>query len=288
MELPKIIHQTARSADFAPLIGSCVDSLRKMNPEWEYRFYTDDDWKEVITSRSILTWDHLMRYPAGIQKSDIFRCAALYEHGGLYADVDVLGVRKIDSLIDSARELGIVSEDTELVITTDHPIHSRHFFGSREILMNNFMLAKPGAKFLKIYLEEMARAVAATSCDTSEPLDTTGPLAMTRIIREHGGPQALNIAVVPYFWINPLPDMTLDTPERPIYRRMIADGSWKTAICPYFVHCWWHSYLDVETESHYQNLWRTPSSRNSVSPAPHPSDTHEPRTQDHLADVQVH
>lgn len=285
MEIPRIIHQTARSADFPPLIQTCVDSLRSINHDWDYRFYTDEDWKDVITSGSPFAWEHLMRYPAGIQKSDIFRCAALYEHGGLYADVDVLGVRKIDSLINSACELGIIGEDTELVITTDHPIHSRHFFGSKEILMNNFMLAKPGGRFLEIFLEEMARQVAASPCDTTEPLDTTGPLAMSRIIREHGGPTALKIAVVPYFWINPIPDMTLDIPERPVYRRMIADGSWKTAIAPYFVHCWWHSYLDLDTVKNYEGLWRTPGHRNASSKSSLPPTIHESSAEDHLANV---
>lgn len=285
MDVPKIIHQTARSPDFSPLIRSCVDSLRTINADWEHRFYTDEDWREVITSRSLFTWDHLMRYQTGIQKSDIFRCAALHKHGGLYADVDVLSVRKIDSMMNSACELGIIGEDTELILTTDHPIHSRLLSGSKEILMNNFMIAKPGARFLSIYLEEMARTVTASPCNSKDPLPTTGPLAVTRIIHQHGGPEALKIAVVPYFWINPLPDMTLDTPERPIYRRMIADGSWKTTIAPYFVHCWEHSYMDSETESHYEGLWKTEFPLRTQLEEPLPSISHASNTQDYLANV---
>lgn len=242
------------------MIEKCIDSLRAMNPGWEYRFYTDDDWHGIINSQSDFNYEDLTKYPSGIQRSDIFRCAALLRHGGLYADVDMLGVRKIDSLIASAMEAGLILPDTEVVLTTDHPIHSRHSYRRGEILMNNFMLAKPGAGFFEIYLDEMKRAVAHAPCPTGNPMDTTGPLAMTRIIREHGGPAALKIAVVPYFWINPIPDMARRFPERPIYQRMIEDGSWRSSICPYFVHCWWHSYLDVETESHYEKLVQTASS----------------------------
>jgi hypothetical protein len=263
MDIPKIIHQTARSSEFPPLIEKCVASLRRTNPDWDYRFYTDEDWSELITPRSVLDWDHFMRYPSGIQKADLFRCAVLYERGGLYADVDMLGIRSAQSLIDHACEGGIVPPDTELILTTDHPIHSRLFFGRKEIYMNNFMLAKPGARFLKIYLEEMKSAVASSPVDTGWPLSTTGPPEITRLIHQHGGLDALKIAVVPYFWINPLPDMAMDFKERPIYRKMIDDGSWRRAICPYFVHCWWHSYVSGDTEGHYRALWQNEPSCSS-------------------------
>ncbi|MBK1884283.1 hypothetical protein JIN85_17825 [Luteolibacter pohnpeiensis] len=237
------------------MIKTCVTSLQRTNLDWDCRFYDDEDWKKIITSDFIFSWENLSRYPTGIQRSDIFRCAALYELGGCYADVDMIGVRSIDSLIAAACELGLVDGDTELMLTIDHPIHSRKYFGREKIYMNNFMLAKPGARFLEIYLKEMKKVVAQGTCESRAPVYTTGPVAMTRLIHEFGGLEKLKIAVVPYFWINPIPDMSLDFPEKPLYQQMIEDGSWRSEIAPYFIHCWWHSYINVETESHYGKLF---------------------------------
>ncbi|MBK1884455.1 hypothetical protein JIN85_18710 [Luteolibacter pohnpeiensis] len=66
-------------------------------------------------------------YPSGIQRSDIFLCAALYEMGGCYADVDMLAVRPLNSLIQASYEMGFANDDTEMILTTDHPIHSRQY-----------------------------------------------------------------------------------------------------------------------------------------------------------------
>lgn len=237
------------------MIERCVSSLVETNPAWDYHFYTDEDWSKVITSESVFNWTDLMNYPTGIQRSDVFRCAALYEAGGCYADVDMIGVRSIDSLIQSACEMGLANDDTELILTIDHPVHSRMYFGREKVYMNNFMLAKPGARFLEIFLKAMKMAVAHGPCGSTAPVYSTGPVAMTRLIHEYGGLEELKIAVVPYFWINPIPDMAIRFPEKPIYQRMIEDGSWRLEIAPYFIHCWWHSYIDVETVSHYGKLF---------------------------------
>lgn len=266
---PKIIHQTARSNDFPPLIEKCVESLKHTNSGWESRFYDDNDWRKIVTRDSIFTWDDLLKYPTGIQRSDIFRCAALYECGGCYADVDMLGVRSLDGFLSAAGDLGIANSETEVILTIDHPIHSRKYFGREKIYMNNFMLAKPGARFLEIFLREMKDAVRDEPCSDHAPVYTTGPVAMTGLIHKHGGLEALKIAVVPYFWVNPIPDMMNDFPERSLYARMIEDGSWRSELAPYFIHCWWHSYINVETESYYETLFDFLPARHSevVSPA---------------------
>lgn len=255
LKFDKIIHQTAFNLDRAYFIKKCIRTLSVNNVEWSMCFYADDDWKNVFESSVLFPWQFMYRYITGIQRSDIFRCAALYEMGGCYADVDMFSVRPLDSLIHSACEMGLVNDDTEMILTIDHPIHSRKYYGRQKIYMNNFMMAKPGARFLEIYLKAMKQAVAHGPLSTGAPVHTTGPVAMTRLIHEHGGPEALKIAVVPYFWINPLPDMSIDFPEKPIYQKMIEDGSWRSEFAPYLIHCWWHSWCGVETESYYQRLF---------------------------------
>jgi inositol phosphorylceramide mannosyltransferase catalytic subunit len=244
MEIPKILHQTWKTRHLPEPISLCVESLRLLNPGWENRFHEDKDWAPLIAVNKQIDQESFDRFPAAIQRADIFRCLALYEQGGVYADLDMLGVRPLDSLIHSAIEGGLVAEDTEMILTTDHPFHSRMLYGGWDVVMNNFMISKPRARFLQIYLESMKEKVAGGMLSSHEPVGSTGPVAMSELLERHGGAEKLKVAIVPYFWINPFPDLVMSFPERQEFMEIIGDGSWRNRICPYLIHCWWHSYWE--------------------------------------------
>lgn len=241
MSFPKKVHQTWRTAVLPSPIQKCVESVRRLNPQWEHCFYTDDDWNAVIASQSMIDAQSFSVIPSGIQKADLFRCIALHEFGGLYSDVDMLAFRPIDSLLEACIECGIVDESTELILTTDHPVHSQYLFGGQEILMNHFMIAKPGARALRLFIERLADHARNGWNIGHNPLATTGPIAFTRLVEQHGGLAELKIAVVPYFWLHPLPDMSWRSPVWEGFDKLIRDRSWKSRFCPYFAHLWWHS-----------------------------------------------
>lgn len=241
MDFPRIIHQTWKTQELPTPIKTCVDSVQRINPEWDHHFYTDSDWKNFIESQSMIDWESFSLIPTGIQKADLFRCIALYQQGGVYSDVDMLALRPIDSMIHACIECGIVDESTELILTTDHPAHSQYLFGGREILMNHFMIAKPGARALRLLIEQIANHARNGWHIGNEPLKTTGPIALTQLVEEHGGLSELNISVVPYFWLHPLPDMSWRSPVWESFDKIIRDQSWKSRFCPYFAHLWWHS-----------------------------------------------
>ena len=48
MAIPKIIHQTYRSKELPPEIFEIVEGFKSLNPDWEYRFYTDEDILDYI------------------------------------------------------------------------------------------------------------------------------------------------------------------------------------------------------------------------------------------------
>jgi hypothetical protein len=222
-------------------IGRCVRTVKERHPGWDYRFCTDEDWHELVAGNPFISAEEFWRIPTGIQRADVARVLALHRFGGAYMDVDVLCLRPLESLIESAIEAGVVGPETEVILTTDHPVHCELLFSGQELLMNHFMIAKPGSRFAEIYLSSARKAFAAGDCGT-EPVSTTGPSAMTRWIEDHGGCDELRIAVVPYFWIHPLPDMSLGFPGRKAFHEIIMDRTWRERFCSYFVHCWWHNY----------------------------------------------
>jgi hypothetical protein len=239
--IPRIIHQTWRGESMPGSIGRCVRSVKERHPGWDYQFRTDEDWHELVAGNPFISPEEFWRIPTGIQRADVARMLALHRSGGAYMDVDVLCLRPLESLIESAIEAGIVGPQTEVILTTDHPVHCAHLFSGQELLMNHFVIAKPGSRFSELYLTSVRKAFA-TGEQGVEPVSTTGPLAMTRWIEDHGGCDELRIAVVPYFWIHPLPDMNLGFPGREAFHEIITDRTWRERFCPYFVHCWWHNY----------------------------------------------
>lgn len=242
MKIPRTIHQTWKSRELIAPLERCVRTIREVNPLWDHRFYTDDDWEPLVAKSRFISSEQFDRFPAGIQRADIFRCLALLEHGGVYSDVDVVAFRPLDSLIDSAKESGLVSPDTEVILTTDHPIHGKALYHGNEVIMNNFMMAIPNATLFQVYLEEMALLSERISPTQKEPVSTTGPMALTEIIDKHGGTAELKIAIIPYFWVNPLPDMNLKFPGRSYFHDIIADQTWYSRYCPFVAHLWWHNY----------------------------------------------
>ena len=86
--VPKIIHQTWESWD--SIVEPCHDVIERMkarNPDFEYRFYSADDRKQVVehySARALKAYESL-KIPA--MQADLFRYCVLYLHGGVYLDI---------------------------------------------------------------------------------------------------------------------------------------------------------------------------------------------------------
>ena len=47
--IPRILHQTARTADIAPRWRELREKARALNPGWEYRLWTDADNLSLVS-----------------------------------------------------------------------------------------------------------------------------------------------------------------------------------------------------------------------------------------------
>lgn len=102
MAIPKIIHQTYKSHNLPIEINKIVESLRSLNPNWDYRFYTDTDILKYIKQNfddRILN-AYLMLNPVyGAARADFFRYLVLYREGGVYLDIKSFCVEPLDNVI---------------------------------------------------------------------------------------------------------------------------------------------------------------------------------------------
>lgn len=86
--IPKIIHQTWKSAEIPPHLRGFQDSWRHHHPGWEYRFWDDAANEALLAEHYPQFLDYFRTATPNILRIDLVRLAYLHRHGGVYADLD--------------------------------------------------------------------------------------------------------------------------------------------------------------------------------------------------------
>ena len=94
--IPKIIHQTYKNHTLPEIYQMCQTELKRLHPDFEYRFYTDNDMDDLIKTEFPEYYERFAELPRMIMKIDMFRYFLMYKYGGLYADMDYLMFKPFD------------------------------------------------------------------------------------------------------------------------------------------------------------------------------------------------
>lgn len=97
--IPRIIHQTWKTADIPERYRACQASWREHHPDWTYMFWTDADIEAFVVEHYPRLLGLFQSYPDNIQRVDAARYMILFYYGGVYADLDVFCRRSFDSLV---------------------------------------------------------------------------------------------------------------------------------------------------------------------------------------------
>ncbi|HYF35852.1 MAG TPA: glycosyltransferase [Prosthecobacter sp.] len=234
-----------------------MDSFAKWNPTWEPCFWTDEGCEALLREELPDFLPSYLAYPPGILRADIFRIAVLYLRGGVYADLDMGCLRPLDELLERLDGDG----KWDVLLARDHPCHEKAHYGGRMMWLNAFMLAKPGARYLRHVLDAFTRQLQS-GYDAEDAVQATGPGLLTTVIElGRSDLQALGIREIPWRWVHPLPNvMGACYPERPHYKRLIRTRQWLEGQRvrqdedsadftpygepPFAAHYWWHSYIE--------------------------------------------
>lgn len=147
-KIPKIIHLIyLKGIDFMDFHYGCVKSMIKNMPDYKIIIYNDvepvnnkywNDIKNYVTIQHIEPPNTFDDYPLKyIQyKADVIRLELLYEHGGIYLDLDMLIIKNFDNIFNTGKDF-YISEEGE----------------KGEGLINSFLACKPKNGFIKKWLE---------------------------------------------------------------------------------------------------------------------------------------
>lgn len=89
-KIPKIIHQTAPSdtSKWKPVWFDCQNSWKNLHPDFEYRFWSDEDLDYFMRTEYPQYYNMFETYDVNIKRIDAARYFILYHYGGIYADMD--------------------------------------------------------------------------------------------------------------------------------------------------------------------------------------------------------
>jgi mannosyltransferase OCH1-like enzyme len=92
--IPKNIFQTHKSMEYIEGkkdILRAVNSWRKYDGEFNYRFYNDKQAEDFIKDNfDNDTYTAYMKLPMAVMKADLWRYCIIYTYGGIYADTDTI------------------------------------------------------------------------------------------------------------------------------------------------------------------------------------------------------
>ncbi len=176
--IPKIIHQTWRDHDL-PVPAALPESWKALNPDWDYRFWTDDDLANIVEQHYPDIWPIFQATTNPVQKADIARYLMLHRYGGIYADIDTECVGTLD----------VLAHETRVVLSQEPTEHWGHAeVRNMDMVVFNGVMASPkGHPFWLDVMQMLHRCRHANK----GVLESTGPLMLTGCVMEYAHPEQL-------------------------------------------------------------------------------------------------
>lgn len=181
---PRLIHvvwlnfqpdRPARALDAEQL--RMVYSWRFFNPAWRLLVWRDAEVDALLLGRPAWRARYMALEP-GAQRADFARLAILYEHGGLYVDVDMLCLRAIDEEVMRLRPLACYMVDDYGADRELPPVATLMYGGTKT--NNNVILSVAGKLFMRLMLDN-APEVNGMANQEMDVVMAYGPFALQRL-----------------------------------------------------------------------------------------------------------
>jgi hypothetical protein len=86
--IPRIIWQTMKTSRVPVILKDYANTWIQNNPEYDYRFYDDDDIIEFLKKDFPDYLEAYNKIKYGASKADLWRYLIIYKYGGVYSDLD--------------------------------------------------------------------------------------------------------------------------------------------------------------------------------------------------------
>ena len=163
--IPQIIHQTWKTNEVPEKWQHFVNKVRQLNPDWEYRLWSDDD-NDVFVKREFPDfYDTFNSFSKPIMRADVIRYLIMYKIGGVYLDLDYEMLAPF--------EFG----DHKLVLPKNRSVS---FGDPADAIGNCIFASEPGHEYWSDVINDLKMNPPDIE-DYGEVIDATGPGLLTRI-----------------------------------------------------------------------------------------------------------
>lgn len=164
--IQKTIYQTWETKTLPEEIIQEIESMMKLNPEFDHCLYNDEEMHSFIKNN--YDTDVQKAYESlniGAAKADLWRYLILFKNGGVYLDIDSLIINNLKKLI----------------------VNDNHAIISRERNPNKFvqwmLIYPPKHPILEICIKKCLRNIKEKN--SNNILEVTGPITYTLSVIEH-------------------------------------------------------------------------------------------------------
>jgi predicted O-linked N-acetylglucosamine transferase (SPINDLY family)/mannosyltransferase OCH1-like enzyme/glycosyltransferase involved in cell wall biosynthesis len=169
--IPQLIHQLWKDENLSPRYEAFSQSWKQQHPGWQYTLWTDAMLRKFIETRKPALLRIYDGYSNSICRADLGRYVILHELGGVYADLDCVCLKPIDTLLP-ADGLAIAYEPQA---HADSPWARER--GITAIACPSFIACQARHPVW----ESVFMAIAAAA-HLPDPLDATGPFLLSRVL----------------------------------------------------------------------------------------------------------
>jgi len=164
----RIIHQTWKTEDLPAEYAQFAETVKRNNPDFEYRLWTDHDNRRLIEERYPWFLSAYDAYAHGIERVDAVRYFILYTFGGVYIDLDMECLKPIGPLLKKG-ELFFSLEAGPLI--------------RNQVVSNAFMAANKGNLFFHHIMTHL-ESFKIGDITYSDVFNNTGPVMVAKQYRK--------------------------------------------------------------------------------------------------------
>lgn len=199
------IIQTWKTAQLEPYYQANVDNIRRLNPEWNYVFFTDEDIILFMKNEMPEYYNTFVHLTHKIQQIDFFRYLVIYFYGGVYLDLDIEITMSLNNIYYEYTDQCVFP--VELQHITDSIITSQ---GYTNLIGNYAFYSPPRHPFIKRIIDNIVcqrispENISIAQKENNDPPSqvyvycTTGPLLVTQTLIDHGIHSIMLLEPFPY------------------------------------------------------------------------------------------
>ena len=149
----KIIHQTWKTMEIPDVINiEWPDSWKNNYPTWDYKLWTDDDNRALISEVKPDFLNVYDGYPFSIQRADAIRYFYMYYYGGIYVDLDFLSLKNMEKILAVSN----------IVIGCNNTCKD-----SKQVIPNAFLYSIKGHSFWLYCIDQLSLNLSGDVHDTT-------------------------------------------------------------------------------------------------------------------------